>query len=45
MFKQAIENITPGTDLQTAMGDYFPVSGYCSRATFEHGGVIACLGG
>jgi hypothetical protein len=42
-FKQAIENIAPGADLPTAMGVYYPVSGYCSTATFEQGGVAACL--
>jgi hypothetical protein len=43
-FKEAIQNITPGADLQTAMGDYFPRSGYCTTATFEQGGAAACLG-
>jgi hypothetical protein len=43
-FREAIENIKPGADLQTAMAAYYPVSGYCSTATFEGGGSAACLG-
>ena len=42
-FPEAIGNLTPGADLATAMGPYFPQSGYCSTKTFEAGGVSACL--
>jgi hypothetical protein len=42
-FSQAIGNLQPGANLQTAMGAYFPQSGYCSTSTFEHGGAAACL--
>jgi hypothetical protein len=42
-FAEAIQNLPAGADLQNAMGAYYPIAGYCSRATFEQGGVSACL--
>jgi hypothetical protein len=42
-FRQAIGNLPPGSDLQTAMGAYFPQAAYCSTARFDAGGPTACL--
>ena len=41
-FAQAIQNVPEGTDPASVMGDYFPRSGYCTKAAFEAGGAAAC---
>ena len=41
-FREGIGNLGPGADLAAAMGAYFPVSGYCTKAAFEETGA-GCL--
>jgi hypothetical protein len=42
-FTQAFAPITPDEDLRTALGAYYPVTAYCTKARFEQGGAAACL--
>ena len=42
-YTQSISSVGAGESPATVMGPYFPVSGYCSTATFEHQGAGACL--
>ncbi|HEV2981030.1 MAG TPA: hypothetical protein VGX51_06330 [Solirubrobacteraceae bacterium] len=41
-FSQAVQNVPEGASPQALMGAYFPQITYCTRATFEAGGLKAC---
>jgi hypothetical protein len=42
-FRYALAKVTkPGQSAKAAMGPYYPQSAYCSTATFERGGWVAC---
>ncbi len=42
-FAEAVANIGPGQTARDVMGPYYPQSAYCAQATFEAGGISACL--
>ena len=42
-FKEAFAPITAAQDLRSALGDYYPVSAYCTKARFEQAGAAGCL--
>lgn len=42
-FAGAIQRVPYGTHARAVMGDYYPRSAYCDRATFESGGFAACI--
>jgi hypothetical protein len=42
-FAQAFEPVGPKDNLKAALGDYYPVTAYCTKERFEQGGAPACL--
>lgn len=44
-FAGAIQNVPEFADAASIMGDYFPVSAYCTTALFESAGAAGCLAG
>jgi hypothetical protein len=42
-FAEAFGPVGPEDDLRTALGAYYPVTAYCTRATFEQRGTDGCL--